>query len=59
MDNDFYSGELRSGEQWKTDTTPAVMRPVFSKILIDPARVSARSSIRIQVFVQDILTPEE
>ena len=58
MDNGFYSGEIRSGEQWKTDTTPAVMRPVFSKIVVAPVRVVARASIRIQVFVQDILTPE-
>lgn len=59
MDNGFFSGEIRSGEQWKTDTTPAAMRPVFSKIQIEPVRVVARSSVRVQVFVQDILTPEE
>ena len=59
MDNGIYSGEIRSGEQWKTDTTPAVMRPVFSKVLIDPIYVVTRSSVRIQVFVQDLLTPEE
>lgn len=58
MDNDFYSGDTRSGEQWKTDTTPAVVRPVFSKIQIDPVYVVTRASVRIQVFVQDLLTPE-
>lgn len=59
MDNGFYSGEIRSGEQWKTDTTPAVMRPVFSQILLTPVRAVTRASVRIQVFVQDELTPDE
>ena len=59
MENGFYSGEIRSGEQWKTDTTPVIMRPVVSQIIVNPVRVVARASVKIQVFVQDILTPDE
>lgn len=59
MDNEYYLGDIRSGETWKTDDTPAVMKPVFSQISIAPNPVTAKSSVRIQVFVQDILTPVE
>lgn len=59
MADDYYLGEIRSGEIWKTDDTPAVMKPVFSRISIAPNPVAAKSSVFIQVFVQDILTPVE
>jgi hypothetical protein len=59
MDDDCFLGEIRSGETWKTDETPAVMKPVFSRIIITPNPATAKTSVRIQVFVQDTLTPVE
>lgn len=59
MDNEYYLGEIRSGETWKTDETPTVMKPVFSRISITPNPVVTKNSMFIQVFVQDIVTSVE
>lgn len=57
--NDFYLGEIRSGEKWNTDDTPTIMKPVFSRIAISPNLVVTKGSIFVQVFVLDVPLPAE
>jgi len=55
----YISGEIRSGEQWGTDKTPAAMMPIVYSISLTPNPVVKSASLFIQVFVEDILTPIE
>lgn len=55
----YISGEIRSGEQFKTDKTPTVMKPVFFSISLTPNPVVKSGSLFIQVFVRDIPVPTE
>ena len=53
----FFSGEMRSGEQFRTDQTPTAMQPVFFSISLTPNPVVKSGSLFIQVFVRDIPVP--
>lgn len=55
----YISGEIRSGEQFKTDKTPVALRPVIFSISLTPNPVVKSSSLFIQVFVRDVPTPTE
>lgn len=55
----FISGEIRSGEQFKTDTTPVVLKPVIFSVSITPNPVNKSGSLFIQVFVRDVPMPIE
>ena len=50
----YISGEIRSGEQWATDKTPAAMMPVVFSISLTPNPVVKSGSLFIQVIVRDI-----
>lgn len=49
----LYTGDIRSGESWKTDTTPVRMRPYISAVSVSPNPVNVIGSLMIQVFVLD------
>lgn len=55
----YISGEIRSGEQFKTDKTPVVLKPVIFSISLTPNPVTKSSTLFIQVFVRDVPTPIE
>jgi hypothetical protein len=55
----YISGEIRSGEQLKTDKTPVAARPVIFSISLTPNPVVKSSSLFIQVFVRDVPMPTE
>lgn len=55
----YISGEIRSGEQWETDKTPAAMRPVVFSISLTPNPVVKSASLFIQIFVRDVPTSIE
>lgn len=55
----YISGEIRSGEQLKTDQTPAALRPVVFSISLTPNPVIKSGSLFIQVFVRDVPVPIE
>lgn len=50
----YFLGEIRSGEQFKTDTTPVALKPVFFSITLTPNPVVKSGSIFVQVVVRDI-----
>lgn len=50
----YILGEIRSGEQFKTDKTPVALKPVFFSITVTPNPVVKSGSIFVQVVVQDI-----
>lgn len=53
----YISGEIRSGEQWKTDKTPTAMMPVVFSVSLTPNPVVKSRSLLIQVFVRDVPEP--
>lgn len=53
----YISGEIRAGEQLKTDKTSVALKPVISSISLTPNPVIKSNSLFIQVFVQDIPMP--
>lgn len=55
----YISGEIQSGEQFKTDQTSAEMMPVVFSISLTPNPVVKSGSLFVQVFVRDIPTPIE
>lgn len=55
----YISGEIRSGESWETNRTPAVMTPEVLSITLTPNPVLKSGSLFIQVFVHDVLLPIE
>lgn len=55
----YISGEIRSGEQLKTDKTPTALKPVIFSITLTPNPVVKSGSLFIQVFVRDIPMPTE
>ena len=55
----YISGEIRSGEDFKTDKTASVLKPVIFSISLTPNPVVKSGSLFIQVFVQDVPTPIE
>lgn len=55
----YISGEIRSGEQFGTDKTQAVLTPVFTSISLTPNPVVKSGSLFIRVFVQDVPMPIE
>lgn len=55
----YISGEIRSGEQWKTDKTPVAMIPVVLSISLTPNPVVKSGSLFIQVFARDVPTSIE
>ena len=55
----YISGEIRSGEQFKTDKTPVELKPVVFSITLTPNPVVKSNSLLIQVFVKDAPTPIE
>lgn len=55
----YISGEIRSGEQFKTDKTSVALKPVIFSISLTPNPVIKSSSLFIQVFVQDAPMPIE
>jgi hypothetical protein len=55
----YISGEIRSGEQFQTDKTPVVLKPVIFSISLTPNPVVKSSSLFIQVFVRDVTMPIE
>jgi hypothetical protein len=55
----YISGEIRSGEQFQTDKTPVVLKPVIFSINLTPNPVVKSGSIFIQVFVRDVPMPIE
>jgi hypothetical protein len=55
----YISGEIRSGEQLKTDKTPVELRPVVFSISLTPNPVVKSGSLFIRVFVRDVAMPTE
>ena len=55
----YISGEIRSGEQFKTDKTPVALKPVIFSVYLTPNPVVKSSSLFIQVFVRDVPMPIE
>lgn len=55
----YISGEIRSGEQFKTDKTQVALKPVIFSISLTPNPVVKSGSLFIQVFVRDVPTPIE
>lgn len=55
----YISGEVRSGEQFKTDKTQVALKPVIFSISLTPNPVVKSGSLFIQVFVRDVPTPIE
>lgn len=55
----YISGEIRSGELFKTDETPVALRPVVFSISLTPNPVVKSGSLFIQVFVRDVPLPTE
>lgn len=55
----YISGEIQSGEQFKTDKTPTAAMPVIFSIKLTPNPVVKSGSIFIQVFVRDVPMPIE
>ncbi len=53
------SGEMRSGEQFKTDNTPTAVMPVIFSINMTPNPVVKSASLFVQVFVRDVPAPIE
>lgn len=53
----YILGEIRSGEQFKTDKTPTAVMPVFFSISLTPNPVVKSGSLFIQVFVRDVPMP--
>ena len=54
---DLISGQLFSGEPWKTDPTKVRMEPYIYRVLVSPSTVTRLGSVFIQVFVIDTLRP--
>lgn len=55
----YISGEIRSGEQLKTDKTPVTLKPVIFSISLTPNPIIKSGILFIQVFVQDVPMPIE
>lgn len=53
----YFSGEIRSGEQFKTDKTPVALMPVIFSVSITPNPVVKSGSLFIQVFVREAAMP--
>ena len=53
----YISGEIRAGEQLKTDKTPVIIKPVIYSISLTPNPVVKSGSLFIRVFVQDVAMP--
>jgi hypothetical protein len=52
-----FSGEIFSGERWKTDFTQVRMEPYIYRVTVSPGTVNRLASVFIQVFVTDTLRP--
>lgn len=55
----YISGEIRSGEQLRTDQTPTALKPVVFSISLTPNPVLKSGSLFVQVFVRDVPMPIE
>jgi hypothetical protein len=55
----YISGEIHSGEQFRTEETPTALRPEIFSISLTPNPVVRSSSLFIQVFVRDVPMPIE
>lgn len=55
----YILGEIRAGEQLKTDKTPVALKPVIFSITLTPNPVVKSGTLFIQVFAQDVPMPIE
>lgn len=55
----YFLGEIRAGEQLKTDKTTVALKPVIFSITLTPNPVVKSGTLFIQVFVQDVPMPIE
>lgn len=55
----YFLGEIRAGDQLKTDNAPVALKPVIFSITLTPNPVVKSGTLFIQVFVRDVPMPIE